>query len=83
MRTTRVLRTWNRTKAEFVEIPVQYPPDTSLSCEECRYYDDGSGICLGVGSAYYMKKTPRHEFVPRYAECRIRLPPDLLSFVES
>jgi hypothetical protein len=30
-----------------------------------------------------MKETPYFDFVPRRSECRIRLPPDLLSFVQT
>jgi hypothetical protein len=82
MRATRLLRAWDRARAEFVEIPIQYPPDTTLACRECRYIDKKSGICYGVGSAYYMKKTPYYEFIPRENECLVRLPPDLLSFVQ-
>lgn len=74
---------WDRARAEYVEIPVEYPPDASLSCNECRYFNRDSGLCQGVGSVYYMKKTPHHRFVPRHSECQVRLPPDLLSFVES
>jgi hypothetical protein len=83
MRTTRLLRIWDRFKGEFIEMPVQYPPDTTLACKECRYFDTESRVCLGAGSAYYMKKTPYSEFVPRRGECQVRLPPDLFSFVQS
>jgi hypothetical protein len=83
MRTTRLLRAWDRAKAEFVEIPIRHPPDNTLACKECRYHDAKSKICYGVGSEYYMKKTPYHEFVPRDSECQVRLPPDLLSFVQA
>jgi hypothetical protein len=82
VRLARLQRIWDRAKAEFVEIPIQYPPDTTLPCKECRYLEKETGICLGVGSSYYMKKTPHYDFVPRYGECQVRLPPDLLSFVQ-
>jgi hypothetical protein len=80
MKTTRLQRIWDRTKAEFVKVPVQYPPDSTLSCKNCRYLEKNTRRCVGVGSTYYMKKTPHLDFVPRYSECQVRLPPDLLSF---
>jgi hypothetical protein len=82
MKVTRLQRMWDKARAEFVEIPVQYLPDTTLSCKDCRYLDKKSSVCLGVGSSYYTMKTPHHDFVPRYGECQVRLPPSLLSYVQ-
>ena len=81
MRATRMLRMWDRKIADFVEIPVQRSLDDSLACIDCRYYDEDTQICHGVGSIFYQKKVPYPEFVPRGSECEVRLPPDLLSFV--
>ncbi len=77
-----MMRTWDRRIAEFVEVPVQRSPDCSLACKDCRYFDEKTQICQGVGSAYYQKKVPKPEFVPRNSECEVRLPPDLLSFIQ-
>jgi len=82
MRATRMLRTWDRKKADFVEIPVQRSLDCSLACKDCRYFDENSQICQGVGSTFYEKRVPHPEFAPRGSECEVRLPPDLLSFVQ-
>ena len=81
MRTTRILRTWDKIRGDFVKIPVQYPPDTTLSCGECRYNDSETGQCNGVGSLQYRRKIPYPSYVPRIRECTVRLPPDLLSYV--
>ena len=81
MRTTRILRIWDKNRGDFVEVPVQYPPDTSLSCVECRYYDSEKGKCNGVGSSQYGRRIPFPGYIPRSRECAVRLPPDLLSFV--
>jgi hypothetical protein len=81
MRNTRILRTWDKVRSDFVEVPVQYPPDTTLSCSECRYYDRKNGRCNGVGSSHYSRRIPFPGYVPRVRECAVRLPPDLLSFV--
>ena len=81
MRTTRNLRTWDKIRGDFVEFPVRYPPDTTLSCVECRYYDSESRRCDGVGSSQYGRKIPFPDYVPRGRECAVRLPPALLSFV--
>ncbi|TFG31815.1 hypothetical protein EU527_11540 [Candidatus Thorarchaeota archaeon] len=76
-----MIRCWDRSKAEFVEIPVQRSPDCTLSCKDCRYFDEESESCLGVGFSYYQRKVPFPEFVARNSECEVRLPPDLFSFV--
>lgn len=76
-----MVRCWDREKADFVHVPVQCSLDSSFSCRECRYFDDETRTCLGVGSAYYQRKVPYPEYVPRDNECEVRLPPDLLSFV--
>jgi hypothetical protein len=76
-----MLRTWDRKTADFVEVPVQRSLDSSLPCRDCRYFDEESRICHGVGSSFYEKRVPYPEFVPRSSECEVRLPPDLLSFV--
>ena len=81
MRATRMLRTWDRKIADFVEIPVLRSLDDSLACIDCRYYDEDTKLCQGVGSTLYQKQVPYPEFVPRSSECEVRLPPDLLSFV--
>lgn len=81
MRTTKLVRFWDREKADFVHIPVQCPLDSSLSCKECRYFNDESESCLGIGSTYYQRKIPYPEFVPRNSECTVRLPPELFAFV--
>ena len=81
MRTTRILRTWDKNRGDYVEVPVQYPPDTSLSCVECRYYDSETRKCNGVGSSQYGRRIPFPDYVPRNRECAVRLPPDLLSYV--
>ena len=81
MRSTRTLRTWDKAQSDFVEVPVQYPPDTTLSCVECRYYDSEASRCNGVGSSQYERKIPFPGYVPKGRECAVRLPPDLLSFV--
>ena len=54
--------------------------DTDMSCKECRYYDSDKGKCGGVGSVYYMKEVPYPEFIPKPHECKVRLPPSLLTF---
>lgn len=82
MRTTRMIRTWDRRLAEFVEVPVQRSLDCSLACKDCRYFDERTQLCQGVGSSYYEKRVSRPEFVPRSNECEVRLPPDLLSFIQ-
>jgi hypothetical protein len=64
-----------------VEIPILYPPDTKLSCVECRYYDCDSKQCNGVGSMQYRRKIPFPNYIPKSRVCTVRLPPDLLSFV--
>lgn len=76
-----MLRTWDRKISDFVEVPVQRSLDCSLACGDCRYFDDETQLCEGVGSSYYQKRVPHREFVPRSNECEVRLPPDLLSFV--
>ncbi len=81
MRTKRILRTWDKIRNDFVDVPVQYPPDTSLSCGDCRYYDCDTGQCNGIGSMQYQRRIPFPEYVPRDRECAVRLPLDLLSFV--
>jgi hypothetical protein len=81
MRTTRKLRTWDKIRGDFVDIPVQYPPDATLSCGDCRYYDSETGQCNGVGSSQYRRKIPFPDYVPRSRECTVRLPPDLLAFI--
>ena len=75
-------RTWDKTRSDYVEVPIQYPPDTFLSCAGCRYYDFETRKCAGVGSSHYGRKIPYPEYVPRNRECIVRLPPDLFSFVE-
>ncbi len=81
MRTTRILRTWDKIRGDFVDVPVQYPPDTTLSCGECRYYNSETGQCNGVGSSQYRREIPFTDYVPRSRECTVRLPPDLLAFI--
>ena len=81
MRARRIVRIWDKTRSDFVEVPVQYPPDTTLSCVECRYYDIQTRRCKGIGSSQYGRKIPFPNYVPRSRECKVRLPPDLLSFV--
>ncbi len=76
-----MLRTWDKNRGDFVKVPVQYPPDTTLSCGECRYYDSERRVCKGVGSSQYGRRIPFPDYVPRGRECSVRLPPDLLSFV--
>jgi hypothetical protein len=80
MRTTRIVRTWDKIRSDFVDVPVQYPPDITLSCVECRYYDMRTRRCGGIGSSQYGRKIPFPNYVPRSRECEVRLPPDLLSF---
>jgi len=77
-----MMRTWDRKIAEFVEVPVQRELDYSLACHDCRYFDENTQICHGVGSVYYQKKVTKPEFVPKNSECEVRLPPDLLSFIQ-
>jgi hypothetical protein len=81
MRAVRMRREWDRKRVEFVEIPVQNPPDDELSCSECRYYDERTGRCNGVGSRYYLKRVPSRNFVPKLYDCEVRLAPDLFAFV--
>ncbi|NHJ13685.1 MAG: hypothetical protein EAX95_08410 [Candidatus Thorarchaeota archaeon] len=81
MRTTRVVRKWDREKADFVDIVVQTELDASISCGDCRYYKSKEGICEGVGSRYYMKRIPISDFNPAPSECEVRLPLDLFAFV--
>ena len=81
MRSTRILRTWDKTQGDYVEIPVQYPPDSTLSCIECRYYNQDTKQCDGVGSTQYGRRIPFPDYVPMSRECEVRLPPDLLSFI--
>jgi hypothetical protein len=81
MRAVITKKEWDRVKAEFVEISVPNQPDDDLSCGACRYYDQETGICRGVGSRFYTRKIWKPSFVPRIEECAVRLPPDLLSFV--
>ena len=76
-----MLRTWDRKIADFVEVPVQRALNCSLACKDCRYFDEESQICQGVGSAFYQKCVPHSKYVPRSSECEVRLSPDLLSFV--
>lgn len=76
-----MVKRWNRRLAEFVEVPVQRTLDDGLACKECRYFDDESQICQGIGSIFYQKKIPHPNYVPRKVECEVRFPPDLLSFV--
>jgi hypothetical protein len=77
-----MLRTWDRKIADFVEVPVQRSLDCSLACKDCRYLDEGSQICQGVGSSLYQKRVPHPKYVPRVSECEVRLSPDLLSFAQ-
>jgi hypothetical protein len=77
-----MLRTWDKIRSDYVEVPIQYPPDTSLSCAGCRYYDFETRKCTGVGSSHYRREIPYPEYVPRNRECIVRLPPELFSFVE-
>ena len=81
MRAIATRKEWDRIAANFVEIPVPNRVDAELSCCECRYYDEETGICGGVGSKFYTRRIRSPEFVPRIHECDVRLPPDLLSFV--
>lgn len=80
MRAVANRREWDRVRAEFVEIPVPNQPDSNLSCGECRYYEQETGICKGVGSRFYTRKIWKPTFVCRIEDCAVRLPPDLLSF---
>jgi len=80
MRTTRMVRVWDRRLAQFVEVPVQRTLDNGLACKDCRYFDERSHTCQGVGSQFYQKRVPHPNFVPRKDECEVRLSPDLLSF---
>ncbi len=82
MKTTRMMRTWDRRLAKFVEVPVQRSLDCSLACKDCRYFDGKTQICQGVGSSYYQKRVTQPEFVPMSSECEVRLTPDLLSFIQ-
>lgn len=81
MRVTRILRTWDKNLGDYVEIPVQYPLDMTISCVECGYYDSEISMCNGVGSFHYGRKIPFPTYIPRSRECLVRLPPDLFSFV--
>ena len=81
MKTTKMVRYWDRNRADFVKIPIQCSVDCNLACHECRYFDGDTEVCNGVGSRYYQKRVPFPEYVPRSTECEVRLPPDLLSFV--
>ncbi len=74
------MRKWDRRKAVFVDVIVQNPLDSSMSCQECRYYASISRTCSGVGSKYHMKRVPFPEFIPNQLECEVRLPPELLAF---
>ncbi|TFG31304.1 hypothetical protein EU527_12735 [Candidatus Thorarchaeota archaeon] len=76
-----MVKMWDRRLAEFVEVPVQRTLDNNLGCKECRYFDEKSQICQGIGSIFYQKKIPHTNFVPRKIECAVRLPPELLTFV--
>ena len=80
MRATRKVRMWDRKLSQFVEVPVQRTLDDVLACKDCRYFDEKSHNCQGVGSLFYQKRVPRPNFVPRKNECEVRLSPDLLSF---
>lgn len=80
MRAIVTRKEWDRVAADFVEIPVSSQVDVELSCSECKYYDEESGVCLGVGSRFYTKRIRSPDFTPRIHECDVRLPPDLLSF---
>ena len=75
-----MVRMWDRTMSEFVEVPVQRTLDDDLACRDCRYFNEKSHLCQGVGSIYYQKRVPHPNFVPRKSECEVRLSPDLLSF---
>ena len=76
-----MVRMWDRRLTQFVEVPVQRTLDNDLGCNECRYFDEESQICEGIGSQFYLKRIPHADFVPRKDECEVRLSPDLLSFV--
>jgi len=75
-----MVRLWDRRISEFVEVPIQRTLDDDLACIDCRYFDEESHLCQGVGSSYYRKKVPQPNFAPRKSECEVRLSPDLLSF---
>jgi hypothetical protein len=83
MRATRTLRTWDRFKGDYVEIVVENPPDRTMPCMDCRYYDAKNSKCEGVGSWYYKRKIPFPGFVPNISDCEVRMHPDLLSFVQN
>ena len=80
MRATRMIRMWDRKLAQYVQIPVQRPLDDDLACKDCRYFEENTHKCQGVGSQFYQKRVPHPNFVPRKDECTVRLSPDLLSF---
>jgi hypothetical protein len=80
MRSFRMLRVWDRVKAQFVDVPVEDPVDVQLSCEFCRYFEQKGCICNGVGSEFYNKQLPFPQYVPKKNECIVRLPPDLMTF---
>lgn len=77
-----MLRIWDRKISDFVEVPVQRSLDCSMACKDCRYFDERTQLCQGVGSSYYQKRVPQPEFIPRSSECEVRLPPDLFSFIQ-
>ena len=80
MRTFRTLRVWDRVKSQFVDVPVEDPVDSQLSCEFCRYFDREGCICNGVGSEFYNRCIPFPHFIPKKQECVVRLPLDLMSY---
>ncbi|TFF68544.1 hypothetical protein EU520_00260 [Candidatus Thorarchaeota archaeon] len=80
MNHVRIVKVWDKHHAQFVEIPIAEPPDKTLACEFCRYYEDETGMCRGLGSRYFGEKIPFPHFTPRLDECEVRLPPELCTY---
>lgn len=80
MKYVRLDRVWDRRCAGFVEVPVAEPPDDTLQCQFCRYYQEETGTCKGLGSRYFGDEIPFPGFTPRLDECKVRLPPELYTY---
>ncbi|NWF96384.1 MAG: hypothetical protein HXY34_09620 [Candidatus Thorarchaeota archaeon] len=82
MKATRRTRAWDRVRLRFVDVFADRNPDFSMPCAHCRFYDATSRQCRGVGSAYYTRRVPFDDFIPRADECTVRLPPELTSYIQ-
>ncbi|MBD3405525.1 MAG: hypothetical protein GF411_05240 [Candidatus Lokiarchaeota archaeon] len=81
MRRKLKTKVWDKKQAKFVEVPIAKKPDVDLACSQCRYFEQATRQCKGIGSWFYDREIPYPEYVPKISECKIRLPLNLFAYV--